>query len=108
MGWNDIPKPKQTSPGDWEDFSSVNFQTWVLRCGPGLLAQIKQSGGLFYTEVNENRFGAEKTLADAQRVAENAIVEHVKKMLPPYKAIMERAAVRASEKTNVTPLQPKK
>lgn len=105
MGWGDIPKPKQTPPGEWEDFSSVNFQTWVLRCGPGLLAQIKQSGGLFYTDVNEHRFGAEKTLSDAKRVAEKAIIEHVKKMLPPYKVIMERALARTT--SNVTPLQPK-
>lgn len=108
MGWGDIPKPKQTPPGEWEDFSSVNFQAWVLRCGPGVLAQIKQAGGLFYAEVNENRFGAQRTLADAQHVAENAIIEHVKKLLPPYKVIMERAMARPHQTTNVMPLQPKK
>ncbi len=106
MAWNDIPKPRQTPPGEWEDFCTVNFQTWVLRCGPSLLAQIRQSGGLFYASVNENNFGAERTLASAQNVAERAVIEHVRKMLPPYKIIVERMEAKSNQTVNVTTLRP--
>ena len=105
MGWKDIPKPKPTPPGDWEDLCSVNFQNWMLRCPPCFVAAIARNGGDFHLSVNSQSLGGFKTLQLAQAEAELVIANRIREMLPVYKTLVQRRENRMAE--NIIIMKPK-
>jgi hypothetical protein len=104
MGWNDIPKPKPTPPGDWEDLCSVNFQNWLLRCPPCLMATINRNGGDYHVAVNNAVLGHFKSLDAAKAEAELVITNRIREMLPIYKTLVERLENRFAK--NIIPIKP--
>jgi hypothetical protein len=105
MGWNDIPKPKPTPPGEWEAFSYGDYRGWNLRCGPGFIAQITGGGDKYFTMLNGEGIAVQSNLLKAQIAVELAIVKGVREMLPGYKVIVERLNARYNK--NVIPMKPK-
>jgi hypothetical protein len=106
MGWNDIPKPKPTPPGEWEEFTyGVNYHGWILRCGPGFDVHITRNGGQYYTTLNGGGLPIQTTLLQAQVSAELAIVTGVREMLPGYKVIVQR--LEARHNNNIILMKPK-
>jgi hypothetical protein len=106
MGWNDIPKPKPTLPGEWEAFMyGTDYRGWILRCGPGFNVQIHRSGDQYFTSFNSVGLQVQGTLLQAQVAAELAIVNGIREMLPGYKVIVER--LEARHKNNIISIKPK-
>jgi hypothetical protein len=105
MGWNDIPKPKPTPPGEWEKIGTVNFIAWYLRCPPCFAASIHSHGNEFFLEVNREARGPRKSLEAAQIEAETVIASQIKELLPVYKVIVQRLEKRSE--VNIIPMKPR-
>ena len=102
MGWSDVRPPKKPPLGEWEAYSSgEQYRGWLLRCGALFISHIRLSNCRYYVWFNGEALGPRDTLDEAQGLAERAIVERVREMLPGYRVIharvMRRDGVREEE-----------
>jgi hypothetical protein len=90
VGW-DAVTTKQPPPGAWVEYRyGADVRGWHLGCGGTFYADIGQCAKGYSVTLNMHVLTTGQNANDLKRVAERAIVDRVRNMLPAYKVIHAR------------------
>ena len=90
MGWNDV-KCTPPPPGEWTAYSyGKDIRGWHLDCGGMFHADIGPGSNGYVVTLNMHPLGGGWDVDELKRVAERAIVQRIRHMLPAYKTIHAR------------------
>jgi hypothetical protein len=93
MGWEDRRVARKApSPGEWVAYNyGKGIRGWHLECGGMFHADIWLGAKGYLVTLNMHPLGSGRDVDALKKIAERAIAERVRNMLPAYKVIHQRA-----------------